>query len=160
VPFFQLLAIAAIPRTLSSVAGWLIVTRGEAGRQLKFRLFTLWVSPVLFIVGAIWQGALGVAYATVVSAWALMPPWLMCAERGSGIGLRNMIVPAIAPAVAALGASAIVRLALPFGDHLALGLTVTPVLYVVLLCAAAGGLHPIREIEENLSVVLSRKIQG
>jgi O-antigen/teichoic acid export membrane protein len=160
VPFFQLLAIAAIPRTLSSVAGWLFVTRGEAGRQLKFRLATLWVSPALFIAGAIIGGAMGVAWACAISAWVLMPPWLFWAERSSGIGLRNMFMPAARPVIAAVGASAFVRFAIPMGDYLAIGLIATPVLYLALLCVAAGGLRPIREFEEHLGIILSKKKQA
>jgi O-antigen/teichoic acid export membrane protein len=157
VPFFQVLAIAAIPRPLSNVAGWLFLTHAQGGRQLRFRLATMWVSPTLFIIGAIWGGAMGVAIASACSAWLMMPPWIIYAQRGTGIGVLNMFKPAIAPLICAAAAAAIVRFAVPFGATLPVGLTLMPLLYAALLCVVAGGLAPVRELEESIAIVLKRK---
>lgn len=157
VPFFQLLAIASIPRPLSSAAGWLLLTRGEAGRQLRFRVLTLWVSPLLFIVGALVGGAMGVAVACACSGWLLMPPWVLWAERGSGIGRWNMFKPAMSPVIAAGIAGAIVRFAMPLGDSLVAALCALPIVYVAMLCVLSGSLHPIADFKQHLFVVLKRE---
>jgi hypothetical protein len=119
-------------------------------------LATLWVSPLLFVVGAIWDGAMGVALASAASAWLLMPIWVVYAERGTGVGLFNMFKPAIAPTFAAIAAAAVVRFVVPLGSTLAVGLLAMPVAYLALLCAMAGGLRPIREFEESIGVILKR----
>ena len=162
IPIFEILAIGMLIRPLSNAAGWLFLARGQTGRLLAFRLATFWVTPVLYILGAWWGGregdaVIGVAAGSAVSAWALCIPWLIYAERGTGIGVWNMLRTTLLPMFAAFAAAAAVRFLVPMGDSLILGMTLMPIGYLALLCMSAGGLKPIRDFHDSALAVLGRK---
>ena len=90
-PFFRVLGVSGLVRPVANTSGWLFVSMGRTDRMLKWRLLTFWVSPLLYISGIYLLGAIGVAYGRTIGSLLLFVPCLWYAQKGSGIGIQNIL---------------------------------------------------------------------
>ncbi len=110
---FQFLAVAGIVQMVSSTAGWLLVTMGDAGRYAKMSLWGGVATVASFLVGLPWQ-AQGVAAAYAVGQVLMTPVlfWYCCRHSPVSTGdvARAMWRPLVVTAVVALVGWATLRL--------------------------------------------------
>jgi PST family polysaccharide transporter len=103
VPIFHALAPAALLMTVTTCVGWIFLSLGRAGRQLRWGALLTAATLAAYFVGVRW-GAVGVAAGVSAVRIALFLPTLVYTCAGSPIGvgqiLRVVSLPALASAAA------------------------------------------------------------
>ena len=106
VPYMRLVAIGEGLSTLATVGGWIYTSRGLGRAYLRYTMLSALIRMASIIVGAQF-GALGVAYAYVVSPIILWPVSILLAGRAGNLhttplvwnGLRIFAVSAVATGI-------------------------------------------------------------
>jgi O-antigen/teichoic acid export membrane protein len=162
VPLFRALGPAAFLGTFNVATGWVYLSLGHTGRQLRWQVLGTTVTVTAFVVGLRW-GALGVALAYSASNLILRYPALAYCYRGTPVTLGDLGRAIGRPAVASLAAAAL--LALPrFGltgwpggpGGLVLDLVLYGLLYLALWLLLPGGREAGRRVRTLLGELRPR----
>ena len=105
VPVFRLLAPAALMATTNAATGWVCVSLGRGGRQLRWGVFASGALVAAIAAGVPW-GITGVAVAVSASRVLLRVPCLWYCFRETPVRLRDFWSPAGGPMVACIIAAA------------------------------------------------------
>ena len=145
VPLFRALALAAFISPVDFASGWIVVTLGRTGRQIKWTPFATIFTLIGFFIGIRW-GIVGVAMSFSLSRAILLIPKLIYCAKGSPIRwievIQNVSRPALAALVAAAALFALTR-QLSLAAHGLAGLAVSclffGLMYIGLWLALPGG---------------------
>jgi O-antigen/teichoic acid export membrane protein len=100
-PVFCALAPAAFLMTITASMGWIFLSLGRAGRQLRWSAFSTAVTVGAFFLGLNW-GVVGVALALSISRIVLFLPTLIYTCSGSPVQWTDLLRISARPAFAAL----------------------------------------------------------
>ncbi len=152
IPMFRALAPAAFIDTFTVGLGWILVTRGEANRQLRWTFLISGLAIMSFVIGLRW-GAVGVGAAFSIVRVCMAVPTLIYCCRHSPLRWTQVAGTAARPALAALVAA--VALAaliwrLPPSHHNAIALAAHSLIYAMLYLGTwmllPNGRQTLREI--------------
>ena len=153
---FRILALAAILHPLGNTTGWLLIPLGRTDRLLRWKLMTFWLTPLFFLIGVVWAGPKGVAWALVAGTWIVTFPTLWYAAQDTGITVGQVVRASWRPVVAAAGASLLLFEVLEGRVFVLLALAVLPLVYLPLLCLLAGSLRPLRDLQDLVRAATRR----
>jgi PST family polysaccharide transporter len=152
IALFRALGAAAFLGTFNVATGWVYLSLGHTGRQLRWQILGTTVTVAGFAVGLRW-GALGVALAYSLTTLALRWPALAYCYRGTPVGFRDLGLALGRPAGASLGAAALLALARPLAASwpggaggLLLDLLLYGLVYPGLWLLLPGGLEAARRL--------------
>jgi O-antigen/teichoic acid export membrane protein len=145
VPFFRALALAAFISPVDFGSGWIVISMGRTGRQLKWTPFATIFTLLGFFVGIRW-GTVGVAMSFSLCRAILLIPKLIYSAKESPIRwievFQNVSRPAIAALLAAAALFALTR-QLSLAAHglagLAVGSFFFALMYIGIWLALPGG---------------------
>ena len=100
----SVLALRGIPHVVERTLGWLHVSAGRADRQMRWGVVATCVQLVALFLGLPF-GPIGVAWAYVLSMYALFIPTIAYAGRPLGIGATDVVKVVGRPLIATLGAA-------------------------------------------------------
>lgn len=106
VPLFRLLAPAAFIGTFNVATGWVYQTLGRTDRQLRAGVVLSIINIVIFAVSIRW-GITGVAAAYGLSQPLLIVPTILYCYHGSPLKFADFISSIYKPAIASIGAAAL-----------------------------------------------------
>lgn len=90
VPVFQALVPAAFISALNVTTGWVYLSRGTTGRQLKWTLFAAPLHVLAMLSGLRW-GAVGVAWGVSLSFCMVRIPYLIYTYKGTPLILADIL---------------------------------------------------------------------
>lgn len=99
----QIIAIAALARGIIETARPVLLGLGRSRDDFGLKVLQSVLLVAFALVGGLLFGMLGVAWAVVAAAVATMPLWWYLLRRTAQVGLIDVIGPAAAPVIAALG---------------------------------------------------------
>jgi len=102
IPVFRLLGPAAFLGTFNMAAGWVYVSLGETGRQLRWQFIGAAGMGLAFAIGLPW-GATGMAAACSIGTLLLRYPALVFCYRGAPVGMVDLLHALWRPTLASLG---------------------------------------------------------
>jgi O-antigen/teichoic acid export membrane protein len=145
VPLFRALALAAFISPVDFGSGWIVVSLGRTGRQIKWTPFATIFTLIGFFIGIRW-GTVGVALSFSLCRAMLLIPKLIYSAKGSPIRwievIQNVSRPALAALVAAAAMYALTR-QLSLAAHGLAGLAVSclffGLMYIGIWLALPGG---------------------
>ena len=160
VPLFKFLMPAAFIGTFNVAGGWVYQSLGRTDRQFRIGIVTAAINSLIFFISVNW-GALGVAKAYGISQPILIIFALYYCYWGTNLTLINFIKTISRPALASIGAAAILmginHLILAIDFNLLLSLSVDCVLYsllyLILWLLLPGGKKTLLEIAGILQVM-------
>ena len=155
-PIFRILALAAILQPLGNTTGWLLIPMGRADRLLRWKLMTCWFTPLLFVIGVLWHGVEGVAWALVIGVAVVTVPTIWYSARGTAVRVLPVLGVSLRPVVAAVAANLLLIALLHGRVHVLVALLVLPAVYLVVLCGVHGGLTPLRELRDLYQAITRR----
>lgn len=88
---FKILAIASFGQAISSTGGWLYTATGRSRAMLLFGLCTTPVIVLGFVIGALWDGARGVAWSYAITSWLFRLPAIYFATRNTQVTLSGTL---------------------------------------------------------------------
>lgn len=153
---FRIFAVLGLTRPLASTTGWLYITTGRVQEMLRWRLQSLWVTPLSVPVAMYFGGVTGVAMTVAAIGLVLTVPAVWAAQRGTGIGTWRIVRTAAQPTLAALASGALVWPMLETVP-MAASMAAMPLLYVLLSCAMAWSFAPVREIWDLRSALVRER---
>ncbi|ROP64195.1 oligosaccharide flippase family protein [Curtobacterium sp. PhB115] len=95
------LVVAGAAQSLGFVAVWYFVASGRSGRQVRWALVSQPVIVVAVVIGTTW-GISGMAAGYAVACVVLVVPSFLVSTRGTGLRLRDVVVPALPAASASV----------------------------------------------------------
>lgn len=101
VPLFRALALAAFISPVDFGSGWIVVSLGRTGRQIKWTPFATIITLIGFFIGIRW-GTVGVAMSFSLCRVMLLIPKLIYSAKGSPIRWIEVMEDVSRPAIAAL----------------------------------------------------------
>jgi O-antigen/teichoic acid export membrane protein len=107
VPIFKILVLASLATNSSQIASGIYLAEGRARRALHWGLISTPIVMAGVIIGLAW-GTVGVAAGYAAAHWLLFFPKLRFCVAASPLRVRDILAPAVTPAVAALLAGLIV----------------------------------------------------
>ena len=155
-PIFRILALAAILQPLGNTTGWLLIPMGRTDRLLRWKLITCWFTPLLFVIGVLWHGVEGVAWALVIGVTTLTIPTVWYSSRGTAVRVLPVLGVSLRPVVAAVAANLLLIALLHGRVHVLVALLILPAVYLVVLCGVHGGLTPLRELRDLYQAITRR----
>jgi O-antigen/teichoic acid export membrane protein len=145
VPVFRLLGPAVFLGTFNMATGWVYISLGRTDRQLRWEFIASATMVLAFVLGLRW-GAVGMAVACSVSTLVLRIPALAFCYRHAPVGMGDLLQALWRPAVASLGAAALLwnvgQLACACGNpvlRLLVGAALYALLYLVAWLILPGG---------------------
>jgi O-antigen/teichoic acid export membrane protein len=100
-PVFRALAPAAFLMTITASVGWIFLSLGRAGRQIRWAGLTTVLTVMAFFMGLPW-GTAGVALAFSISRIVLLVPTLIYTCKDSPVDWTRILLVAVRPASASL----------------------------------------------------------
>jgi O-antigen/teichoic acid export membrane protein len=104
IPVFRLLGPAAFVGTFNMAAGWVYVSLGQTGRQLRWQLIGAAGMGTAFVIGLQW-GVTGMAAACSIATLLLRYPALVFCYRGAPVGMADLFHALWRPTLASLGSA-------------------------------------------------------
>lgn len=104
VNIFRALSVATFTGTFSYATGWVYISLGQAGRQLRWVLWTSPITVLIFLISVPW-GALGVAIAFSLSYPILQLLSIIYCYKGTPLRLTDLLITIARPAVASISAA-------------------------------------------------------
>ena len=101
VPIFRALSASAFLQTVSATTGWVMTSRGQADRLLRWGVFQSVVAVIAFAAGLPW-GALGVAIATSIQGVLLFLPTLAFAYKATPVRVADVLQTLTLPVLVSL----------------------------------------------------------
>jgi O-antigen/teichoic acid export membrane protein len=153
---FRILAIAGLMRPLANTTGWLFITTDRTAEMLRWRLCTLWVTPVVAPIAFYLGGVNGVAWSMAATSLGMTFPAVWYAQRCAGIGFWLIVRAAGEPVLAALIAGLLLW---PLVDHLTV-LLAAPLMAIVhfaVACLLARSFEPVTQIRHLTDAFLRRR---
>ncbi len=154
---FRIFAVAGLTRPLANTTGWLFIATGRTGEMLRWRLKTLWVTPVLCPLAFYVYGVPGVAWSIAAIALGMIGPAVWYAERGTGIGFWAIMRTAGQPLAAAVLAG-LVLWPLVGRMHVLLAAPLMPIAHFAAACLLAGSFEPLRQIWDLRDALFQRGV--
>lgn len=156
IDLFRILALAGLTKPLANTIGWLFIATGRTAEALRWRLATLWITPVASPLALHFFGVTGVAWSLSLLSLILTGPAVWYAQRGSGIGTAAILRTAARPTLAAVLGGAMLW-PLVGHVHVLLALPLMPVAFFAAACLLAGSFAPLQEIWSLRGAFLARR---